>query len=89
MFHMVELDANVPYRKKLKFKFGKKQFELFARKKNNLYIDYSKFEKVKKIKRLIKKISFNQLQIKFIDYKSLYKESFQILKSNPNFLFKR
>lgn len=89
MFHMVELDAKVPYRKNLKFKFGGKQFELFARKKNNLFIDYSRFEKVKKIKKLIKQISFNKVQVKFIDYKSLYKNSLEVLKSNSNFLFKK
>ena len=58
-------------------------------KKNNLFIDYSRFEKVKKIKKLIKQISFNKVQVKFIDYKALYKNSLEVLKSNSNFLFKK
>ena len=86
MFHMVELDTKVPYRKKIDFKFNKKIFTLFARKKKNLFLDYSKFEKEKEIKKIIKKINFQNIEIKFIDYNELYKKSFDILTNKPNFL---
>jgi aminoglycoside N3'-acetyltransferase len=86
MFHMVELDTKVPYRKKINFKFNKKIFALFARKKNSLFLDYSRFEKEKEIKKIIKRISFKGIEIKFIDYNKLYKKSFNILTSKPNFL---
>ena len=89
MFHMVELDARVPYRKLLKFKFNKKIFQLYARKKESLFLDYAKFQKNKKILRLIKKVNFYKIKIMLINYKSLYNESLKILKTNPNFLIKK
>jgi len=89
MFHMVELDARVPYRKLLKFKSNKKIFQLYARKKESLFLDYAKFQKNKKILRLIKKVNFYKIKIMLINYKSLYNESLKILKTNPNFLIKK
>ncbi len=86
MFHMAELDANVPYRNFKKFTFNKKEFQLFARNREKLYLDYSKFEKIKEIKKITKVINFKKIKIRIINYKSLYKTSLKLLKKNPNFL---
>ena len=89
MFHMAELDAKVPYRKNKKFVFGKKTFNLFAREKSNLFLDYKKFEKINEIKRLKKQINFKGIKITLLDYKKLYKQSLKVLKKNPNFLLSK
>ena len=80
MFHMVELDANVPHRNFKKFTYNKKEFQLFARNKEKLYLDYSKFEKIKEIKKITKVINFKKIKIRIINYKSLYKTSLKLLK---------
>lgn len=89
MFHMAELDAKVPYRKNKKFVFGKKTFNLFAREKSNLFLDYKKFEKINEIKRLKKQINFKGIKITLLDYRKLYKQSLKVLKKNPNFLLSK
>ena len=89
MFHMVELDAKVPYRKIKKFNFNGKIYNLFARDPKGIFLDYNKFSHQKKIKKLLKIINLDKSKIICADYKSIYFESLNILKKKPNFLLSK
>lgn len=89
MLHMVELDAKVPYRKFINFKFKNKTFKLYARKNKNMYLDYNKFFKKYNVKKLCKILTFNNSKIIYAKYTQVYNECLKILNKNPYFLYKK
>lgn len=89
MLHMTELDAKVPYRTLIDFKFKNKIFKLYARKDKKKYLDYNKFFRENNVKKLCKILNFNKSKIIYANYTQVYNECLKILKKNPHFLCKK
>lgn len=89
MFHMSELDARVPYRSFKQFLVNKKKYVLYARKKADQYIDYSRFGNLKNIKNISLSFSIQNTKIIIVKYKKLFDYSLDKLKKDPNFLIKK